>query len=244
MPLVEDDNVVQTITANTFNNSFYIRILPGASGCRDDFFDEEALHTAAKSLAIGGVSIAKQILSAVSQRKASSRMLADHPLSVSDGARNRVAGRNRGPRLLAEDGPLRHVRRQILGARDDPSPNYEVTTWRPTPDWTADSATAVWYLEFTASQTMEHFLTCHQHAFEAFHGVPSKIMIDNLKSAVLKRLTGEAPLFNPRYLDFAMHSGFTIAPCGIGKGHEKGRVENGVRYVKKNLLARQSAGFG
>lgn len=91
---------------------------------------------------------------------------------------------------------------------------------------------------------MEHFLTCHQHAFEAFHGVPSKIMIDNLKSAVLKRLTGEAPLFNPRYLDFAMHSGFTIASCGIGKGHEKGRVENGVRYVKKNLLARQSAGFG
>jgi hypothetical protein len=39
-------------------------------------------------------------------------------------------------------------------------------------------------------------------------------MIDNLKSAVLKRLTGEAPLFNPRYLDFAMHYGFTIAPCG------------------------------
>jgi transposase len=61
------------------------------------------------------------------------------------------------------------------------------------------------YLEFTVSQTMEHFLTCHQHAFEAFHGVPTKIMIDNLKSAVLKRLTGEAPLFNPRYLDFAGH---------------------------------------
>ena len=70
------------------------------------------------------------------------------------------------------------------------------------------------YLEFTVSQTMEHFLTCHQHAFEAFHGVPSKIMIDNLKSAVLKRLTGEAPLFNPRYVDFANHYGFTITPCG------------------------------
>jgi hypothetical protein len=35
------------------------------------------------------------------------------------------------------------------------------------------------YLEFTVSQTLEHFLACHQHAFEAFHGVPSKIMIDN-----------------------------------------------------------------
>ena len=90
------------------------------------------------------------------------------------------------------------------------------------------------YLEFTVSQTLEHFLTCHQHAF--FRGVPAKIMIDNLKSAVLKRLTGEIPLFNPRYRDFAGHYGFTIAPCGIGKGNEKGRVENGVGYVKKNFL--------
>jgi hypothetical protein len=56
------------------------------------------------------------------------------------------------------------------------------------------------YLEFTVSQTMEHFLTCHQHAFETFYGVPGKSMIDNLKSAVLKRLTGETPLFNPRYV--------------------------------------------
>jgi transposase len=92
------------------------------------------------------------------------------------------------------------------------------------------------YLEFTVSQTMEHFLACHQHACEAFHGIPGKIMVDNLKSAVLNRLIGEAPVFNPRYLDFAHHYGFSIAPCGIGRGNEKGRVENGVGYVKKNFL--------
>jgi transposase len=41
------------------------------------------------------------------------------------------------------------------------------------------------YLEFTVSQTMEHFLACHQHAFEFFgHRVPTKIMVDNLKSAI------------------------------------------------------------
>jgi len=34
-----------------------------------------------------------------------------------------------------------------------------------------------------------------------FGGVPSKIMVDNLKSAVLQRLAGAAPVFNPRYLD-------------------------------------------
>lgn len=92
------------------------------------------------------------------------------------------------------------------------------------------------YLEFTLSQSLEHFLACHQHAFEALHGVPSKIMVDNLKSAVLQRLVGQAPVFNARYLDFAGHYGFSIAPCGVGKGNEKGRVENGVGYVKKNFL--------
>ena len=49
------------------------------------------------------------------------------------------------------------------------------------------------FVEFTVSQTMEHFLACHEHAFTALGGVPSKIMVDNLKSAVLQRLTGAAP---------------------------------------------------
>jgi len=93
------------------------------------------------------------------------------------------------------------------------------------------------YVEFTVSQTMEHFLGCHQNAFDFFGSVPQKIMVDNLKSAVLKRIIGKAPVFNPKYLDFANHYGFTIAACNVGKGNEKGRVENGVGYVKKNLLA-------
>ncbi len=93
------------------------------------------------------------------------------------------------------------------------------------------------YVEFTLSQKMEQFLACHQHAF-AFFGnrVPEKIMVDNLKSAVLQRLIGEAPVFNARYLDFSRHYGFTIKPCNVRKGNEKGRVESGVGYVKKNLL--------
>ena len=92
------------------------------------------------------------------------------------------------------------------------------------------------YVEFAVSQTMEHFLSCHEHAFTAFGGVPAKIMVDNLKSAVLQRLAGVAPVFNPRYADFARHYGFSIAPCNVARGNEKGRVESGVGYVKKNFL--------
>ena len=41
------------------------------------------------------------------------------------------------------------------------------------------------YVEFTLSETMEHFLACHANAFAFFGRVPAKIMVDNLKSAVL-----------------------------------------------------------
>jgi hypothetical protein len=93
------------------------------------------------------------------------------------------------------------------------------------------------YVEFTLSQTMEQFLACHQHAF-AFFGnrVPKSVMVDNLKSAVVRRLTGEAPVLNPRYRSFAEHHGFEVRPCAVGKGNEKGRVENAIGYVKKNFL--------
>jgi transposase len=93
------------------------------------------------------------------------------------------------------------------------------------------------YVEFTVSQTMEHFLACHEHAFSVFGGVTAKVMVDNLKSAVLSRIVGRDPVFNPRYLDFANHYGFTIVACNVGKGNEKGRVENAVGYVKKNFLS-------
>lgn len=92
------------------------------------------------------------------------------------------------------------------------------------------------YVQFTVSQTMEHFLACHEQAFAAIQGVPAKIMVDNLKSVVLQRLAGCAPVFNARYLDFSRHWGFEIAACAPGRGNEKGRVENAVGYIKKNFL--------
>jgi hypothetical protein len=92
------------------------------------------------------------------------------------------------------------------------------------------------YVHFSVSQTMEHFLACHEQAFAALGGVPARIMVDNLKSAVLQRLAGCAPVFNARYLDFSRHWGFDITACAPGRGNEKGRVENAVGYIKKNFL--------
>jgi transposase len=92
------------------------------------------------------------------------------------------------------------------------------------------------YLEFTLAETMEHFLSCHQRAFEYFNGVVRQVWVDNCKVAVLSRGEDGSVVFNPHYLDFANHHGFQIRACGVGQPQEKGRVENGVAYVKKNFL--------
>jgi transposase len=92
-------------------------------------------------------------------------------------------------------------------------------------------------VQFTAAETMEHFLDCHVNAYNGFGGVPAKTMVDNLRCAVLRHTPGQPVLLNPRYKDFADHHGTEVVACGVGQPQEKGRVENAVAYVKKNFLA-------
>ena len=60
-------------------------------------------------------------------------------------------------------------------------------------------------------------------------------MVDNLESAVLQRLAGAAPVFIG-VIRLCLHHGFAIEACNVARGNEKGRVQSGVGYVKKNFL--------
>ncbi len=91
------------------------------------------------------------------------------------------------------------------------------------------------FLEFFPSQSLEHFMIGHVHAFHFFSGCPKKIRYDNLRSVVLNRI-GSIIQFNPRFLDFAAHYLFAPSPCNVKSPHEKGRVERSVSYVKRNFL--------
>src|ERR1051325_265895 len=86
------------------------------------------------------------------------------------------------------------------------------------------------YVEFTLSEAMDQFLTCHRRALEFFGSVPQKIIIDNLKVGVVGHPTGEKAQFNPHYADFAARDGFQPVACNVRKGNEKGRVESGAGY--------------
>jgi transposase len=91
------------------------------------------------------------------------------------------------------------------------------------------------YVEFTTKGDTGSFIGCHQHAFEYFGGVPREVLHDNLKSAVIERASDGTIRFNARYLDFALAMGFTPRPHQPYRPQTKGKVENGVRYVKGNF---------
>lgn len=97
------------------------------------------------------------------------------------------------------------------------------------------------YAVFFLSERMEHFLTGVRQALEYFGGVPRKVIVDNCKTAVLHHGHEHDIRFHPRFSEFACHYGFRPVACGVRSPQEKGRVENGVKYVKNNFMEGRSA---
>ena len=91
------------------------------------------------------------------------------------------------------------------------------------------------YAEIVPDQTIETWLGCHRRAFEFFNGVPARVRIDNLKSAITSACYYE-PKVQRSYEDLALGYGFKIDPCPVQDPQKKGRVESGVKYVKNNFV--------
>lgn len=92
------------------------------------------------------------------------------------------------------------------------------------------------YAEIVFDQRVETWIGCHVRAFEWFGGVPKKIVLDNLKSAIVTACVHD-PQVQRAYRELAEHCGFAIAPCRPATPEHKGKVESGVHYVKRNALA-------
>ncbi|MEA1964443.1 MAG: IS21 family transposase [Candidatus Aerophobetes bacterium] len=91
------------------------------------------------------------------------------------------------------------------------------------------------YYEKVYDQRVETFIQCHINAFKYFGGVPEYVKIDNLKAAILKANFYE-PIYQKLYKNFAYYYGFRPHPCRIRKPNDKGKVESGIKYVKKNFF--------
>jgi len=94
------------------------------------------------------------------------------------------------------------------------------------------------YAEIVFDQTVSTWLGLHQRAFGFFGGVTQRVVVDNLKSAVIKALVTE-PILGEAYRKFAQHYHFLVSPNPPASPWLKGKVENGVNYVKGNFFAGQ-----
>ena len=94
------------------------------------------------------------------------------------------------------------------------------------------------YAELVFDQTLATWLLCHQRAFEFFGGVPHRVIIDNLKAAILRAYAQDRDAEVTRaYGECAEHYGFLIDPCLPKHPHHKGKVERGgVRYVQQSFM--------
>jgi len=91
------------------------------------------------------------------------------------------------------------------------------------------------YFEAVTDQSLETFIRCHIHAFEAFGGVPRQVRIDNLKAGVTVPDLFE-PLIQEQYAAFLAHYMAVAIPCRVRTPEHKGKVESGVKYVKNNFV--------
>jgi len=102
------------------------------------------------------------------------------------------------------------------------------------------------FCDIALDQKLPSFLRMHEAAFAFLGGVPEEILYDNTKTVVLRLLTegsdtrGEVKL-HPTFQDFARYWGFTPRLCRPYRPQTKGKVENGIGYLRKNFLCGREA---
>jgi hypothetical protein len=92
------------------------------------------------------------------------------------------------------------------------------------------------FVRFVFHQDIAMWLDCHERAFAFFGGVPRRVVLDNLKSGVLKADIYD-PTINRAYADMERFFGFVADPAKVGMAQHKGKVERAVPVVRKHLLA-------
>src|SRR5271167_4169703 len=92
-----------------------------------------------------------------------------------------------------------------------------------------------YFLSAYPRECTETFQAGHSSAFEFFGGVPRRISYDNTTIAVSK-IVGRERLLTREFLRLESHHLFAHHFCTVGRGNEKGHVENHVGYARRNLL--------
>ncbi len=90
--------------------------------------------------------------------------------------------------------------------------------------------------EAALDQKLGTLLRMHEEAFRQLGGVPEEILYDRMKTVWLETDERGEIVWNPVFLDFARYWGFKPRLCRPYRAQTKGKVESGVKYVRRNFL--------
>jgi transposase len=92
------------------------------------------------------------------------------------------------------------------------------------------------FVRFVFRQDIKTWIDCHVRAFNFFGTVPKTILLDNLKSGILKPHIYD-PTINRAYAELERYYSFVADPAKVRTARHKGRVERSVSICRQQILA-------
>jgi transposase len=86
-----------------------------------------------------------------------------------------------------------------------------------------------------ANEQLSQFLEAHERGFEHFGGLTREHLYDRPRTVCRPGEDGKR-VWNPTFKSFADYWGFEPRVCRAYRAQTKGKVESGVKYVKRNFL--------
>jgi len=90
--------------------------------------------------------------------------------------------------------------------------------------------------EAATDQKLSTLLRMHEAAFQEWGAVPEEILYDRMRTIWTGTDERGEIVWNAVFLDFARYWGFTPRLCRPYRAQTKGKVESGVKYVRRNFL--------
>jgi len=90
--------------------------------------------------------------------------------------------------------------------------------------------------EAATDQKLGTLLRMHEAAFQEWGAVPEEILYDRMRTIWSGTDERGEIIWNAIFLDFARYWGFTPRLCRPYRAQTKGKVESGVKYVRRNFL--------
>lgn len=96
------------------------------------------------------------------------------------------------------------------------------------------------YAQGYLGERMENLLSAHERAFAHFGGVCASLLYDRMRTVTVGTTEDDAGVrrakLNATFHAFAEHWGFRVRLCRPYRAKTKGKVESGVKYVKRNFV--------